>query len=62
VLLNGIASAYLIIPFGGIGLATALVLPLLVGSAANVIIANLAYSIVKRSNMIEHSYGPQQSI
>lgn len=62
VLLNGIASAYLIIPFGGIGLATALVIPLLVGSAANVIIANLAYSVVKRSNMIEHSYGPQQSV
>jgi len=62
VLLNGIASAYLIIPFGGIGLATALVVPLLVGSAANVIIANLAYTIVKRSNMIEPSYGHSQSL
>lgn len=52
ILLNGVASAYLIIPFGGIGLATALVLPLTIGSAANVLIASMAYSIVKRSNMI----------
>ena len=51
-LLNGVASAYLIIPFGGIGLATALVLPLTIGSLANILIASAAYSIVKRSNMI----------
>jgi uncharacterized membrane protein len=51
-LLNGVGSAYLIIPFGGIGLATALVLPLTVGSLANVLIASAAYSIVRKSNMI----------
>ncbi len=62
VLLNGVASAYLIIPFGGIGLATALVVPLLVGSAANVIIAHLAWSIVKRSNMIEHPHARHTSV
>jgi uncharacterized membrane protein len=50
--LNGFGSAYLIIPFGGIGLATALVLPLTVGSLANILIASAAYSIVKKSNMI----------
>ncbi|GEM_PF-279748 len=50
--LNGILSAYLIIPFGGIGLATALIVPLTIGSAVNILIAQLAYSIVKKSNMI----------
>jgi uncharacterized membrane protein len=52
VLLNGVGSAYLIIPFGGIGLATALVVPLVIGSAANVVIASAAYSIVKKSGMV----------
>ncbi len=50
--LNGIASAYLIVPFGGIGLAAALVVPLTIGSFANVAIAAAAYAVVKKSNLI----------
>jgi len=52
IILNGAVSSYLIIPFGGIGLAAALILPLTIGSAANVMIASAAYSIVRKSNMI----------
>jgi uncharacterized membrane protein len=49
---NGVLSAFLIIPFGGMGMATALLLPLVVGSAVNVFIASVAYKIVKKSNLI----------
>lgn len=52
VLLNGVLSAFLIIPFGGTGMATALILPLLFASLVNVLIASLAYKIVKKSNLI----------
>lgn len=52
ILLNGVVSSYLIIPFGGVGMATALLLPLIVGSAVNIIIAALAYKIVKKSNFL----------
>ena len=51
-LVNGLGSAYLMVPIGGIGLAAALVLPLTIGSAANVIIASIAYSVVKKSNVV----------
>ena len=51
-LLNGFGSAYLMVPFGGYGLAAALVLPLTIGSLANIVIASMAYSIVKKSNMV----------
>ena len=51
-LVNGLGSAYLMVPVGGIGLAAALVLPLTIGSAANVIIASIAYSVVKKSNIV----------
>jgi riboflavin transporter len=51
-LLNGVLSAYLIIPFGGIGLATALIIPLTIGSAVNIIIAHFAYSIVKKGDIV----------
>lgn len=51
-LLNGFGSAYLMVPFGGYGLAAALVLPLTIGSLANIIIASMAYSIVKKSNIV----------
>jgi len=52
VLLNGLVSSALIIPIGGIGMATALVIPLMVGTFVNVIIAALAYKIVEKSNLI----------
>ena len=52
VLLNGVLSAFLIIPFGGTGMATALLIPLLVGSLVNVLIASLAYKIVIKSNLV----------
>lgn len=51
-LLNGVASAYLIVPFGGIGLAAALVVPLTIGSFVNVAIAAAAYSVVRKSNLV----------
>jgi riboflavin transporter len=51
-ILNGFGSAYLMIPIGGYGLAAALVLPLTIGSFANIIIAAMAYSIVKKSNIV----------
>ena len=52
IVLNGVVSAYLSSLVAGIGLAAALVVPLTIGSAANVLIAAAAYSIVKKSNMI----------
>lgn len=52
VMLNGVLSSFLIIPFGGIGMATALLLPLTVGSLVNIIIAALAYKIVEKSNLL----------
>jgi len=51
-LLNGIVASFLMVPIGGMGLALGLLVPLLVGSAVNVIIAGVAYVIVKRSDMI----------
>lgn len=51
-LLNGIVGAAAVIPFFGMGLFIALLVPLLVGSAVNVIIAAVAYYVVKRSKII----------
>lgn len=42
ILLNGVGGAAIMIPIGGLGLFTALVLPLTVGAAINIIIAVLA--------------------
>jgi len=53
ILCNGIVSPLLIIPIGGKGLALALMLPLTVGSAVNVIIAAVSHVIVKKSNLVE---------
>lgn len=52
ILCNGVISAALLIPIGGTGMFVAMVVPLLVGSAVNVIVAALAYRIVKKSNLI----------
>jgi uncharacterized membrane protein len=49
---NGVVSAFMMIPFGGIGLAIALMFPLIIGSAANISIALIAYSIVKKSSLV----------
>ncbi|MEW6226784.1 MAG: ECF transporter S component [Bacillota bacterium] len=51
-LLNGVVAAFVMVPIGGMGLALGLLAPLTVGSAINIIIAAVAYAIVKRSNMI----------
>lgn len=49
---NGVISAALLIPIGGVGMFVAMVLPLLVGSAINIIIAALAFKVVEKSNII----------
>ncbi len=51
-ILNGVVASFAMIPFGGMGLAISLLLPLTVGSAVNIIIAAVAYVIVKKSNLI----------
>ncbi len=51
-LLNGFGSAYLMVPVGGYGLAAALVLPLIIGSFANILIAAMAYSVVRKGNIV----------
>lgn len=49
---NGVVSALLMIPVGGMGMFTGFVGFLTIGAAVNLIIAGLAYTIVKRSNFI----------
>ena len=49
---NGVLGALITIPMGGIGLFTALLPGLVLGSAINIVLAALAYLVVKRSNMI----------
>lgn len=50
--LNGVVASFAMIPFGGMGLAISLLLPLTVGSAINIVIAAIAHVIVKKSNLI----------
>jgi uncharacterized membrane protein len=50
---NGVLSAALTIPFGGVGLFVGLLAPLLVGSLVNILIAAAAYKVVSKSNLIE---------
>ncbi len=52
VILNGPGSSLLMVPVGGVGLAAALALPLTIGSFANVLLAGIAYSVVRRSNLV----------
>jgi len=52
IILNGPVSAVLVIPIGGVGLATVLLLPLTIGSAVNIFIAVTAYMIINKSRMI----------
>lgn len=52
ILCNGVISAALLIPIGGVGMFVAMLVPLLVGSTVNLIVAALAYKIVKKSNII----------
>lgn len=52
VILNGVVAAFIMIPIGGMGMALGLLLPLIVGSAANIIISAVAYTIVKKSKLI----------
>lgn len=51
ILVNGIGGAAIMIPIGGMGIFTALVLPLLVGSAINVIVAVLATKALDKSGL-----------
>ena len=49
---NGVLGAMTVIPIGGIGLFTALLPGLVVGSAINIVLAALAFMIVDRSGLI----------
>ncbi|HHV08291.1 MAG TPA: ECF transporter S component [Firmicutes bacterium] len=51
-LLNGVVCAFTVLPIGGMGMVISMLLPLIVGSAVNIIIAAVAYKIVKDSDMI----------
>ncbi len=51
-LLNAFGSGLLLLPIGGVGLYVANLLPLLVASAANTILAAVAYSAVKGSKLL----------
>ena len=50
---NGVLGALIVIPMGGIGLFTAMLPGLVVGSAINVILAALAYLAVEKSNILK---------
>ena len=50
---NGVLGTLIVIPMGGIGLFTAMLPGLLVGSAVNVILAALAYLAVEKSNILK---------
>jgi uncharacterized membrane protein len=50
--LNGVVASFIMVPIGGMGLAVALLAPLTVASAINVIIAAAAHAVVKRGKMI----------
>lgn len=50
--LNGVVGAAILIPIGGTGLFAAVLVPLIAGSAVNVIIAAAAYKLVARSGMV----------
>lgn len=51
-ILNGVVASFAMVPFGGMGLALSLLLPLTVGSAVNIVIAAVAHVIVKKSKLI----------
>ena len=51
-LCNGVLGAATVIPIGGMGLFTALLPGLVVGSAINIVLAALAFMIVERSGLI----------
>lgn len=49
---NGVVASAIMIPIGGVGMFVGLLLPMIVGSAINVLIAAAAYKIVQKSNLI----------
>jgi hypothetical protein len=51
ILLNGVGGAALLIPIAGIGAFTALVLPLVVGSAINIIIATAVVKVLDATGL-----------
>ena len=61
ILLNGIGGAALMIPIGGLGLFTALVLPLTVGAVINVVIAVLATKALIAAGLAPRPAGAKQS-
>lgn len=53
ILLNGVGGAALMIPIGGVGLFTSLVVPLLVGATINVVVAVLAWRALVAAGLAE---------
>ena len=54
ILLNGILGAALMIPVGGTGMFVALVVPLLVGSAINIVVAVLAAAALSAAGLSDY--------
>ncbi|HEX5598362.1 MAG TPA: ECF transporter S component [Micromonosporaceae bacterium] len=53
ILLNGIGGAAIMIPIGGVGLFAALVLPLTVGSAINILVGTAAMRALRSAGLTE---------
>lgn len=54
ILVNGVIGAAIMIPIGGTGMFAALLLPLLVGSAVNIVVAILAAAALSGAGLAEH--------
>ena len=54
ILINGVVGAAIMIPIGGTGMFGALVLPLLVGSAINVVVAVLAAAALSAAGLADY--------
>lgn len=54
ILINGILGAAIMIPIGGTGMFAALVVPLLIGSAVNIVVAVLAAAALTAAGLSDH--------
>lgn len=54
IIINGVVGAAIMIPIGGTGMFAALVLPLLVGSAINVVVAVLAAAALSAAGLADY--------
>ncbi|AWG03300.1 ECF transporter S component [Trueperella pyogenes] len=55
ILINGFVGAAVMIPIGGTGMFVALIVPLLVGSAVNVVVAVLAAAALSAAGLAAHN-------